>query len=383
MQEQNISFNDALKQASQSLVFTNHTLKSAGNDIFDYMLFEKYLQPYASEIKTDVNTLFNLGDDKTYSQGGFSMTIFGLRHAKVSNAVSKLHATAAANIWHEYSLTPVTNGVHMPTWVSPEIHKLLDQYLGEEWHYASTDMDFQRILKIPKQLLWEAHNIRKQKLIHSLNSELGLSLKPDILTIAWSRRLAQYKRPDLLISDVERLKAIVASTDKPVQILIAGKSHPKDTIGKQILQKMNQYFENEFFNNKVEIIPGYNWQLARRMVSGADIWLNTPYRYEEACGTSGMKAAANGVIQLTTKDGWTDEVDWFRIGWVISEQDSADSLYSLLQNDIVPLYYNKNESGFNEDWLSMMLNSIQLSLQNFSAERMVRDYLDKIYNQVL
>lgn len=381
--EQQLSFQDALALATKKLVFTNHTLKQAGNDIFDYMLFERYLTPYAQDLKTDVNTLFNLGDDKTYSQGGFSMTVFGLRHAKVSNAVSKLHAKAAGNVWPEYPLVAVTNGVHTPTWVSPEIHRLLDETLGEDWHSGVMELDFDKILKISPLQLWQAHMARKEKLINSLNSELGLKLRTDVLTLAWSRRLAQYKRPDLLITDIERLKKIVGDYDQPVQILIAGKSHPKDGIGKQILQKMNQCFETEFFHNKVEIIPGYNWQLARRMVSGADIWLNTPFRYEEACGTSGMKASANGVLQLTTLDGWTDEVDWFKKGWVINEDSSAESLYATLEERIVPLYYNRNRDGFNDDWTAMMLNTMQLALQQFSGERMLKDYLDLVYSKIL
>jgi alpha-glucan phosphorylase-like protein len=212
---------------------------------------------------------------------------------------------------------------------------------------------------------------------------MGLNLKDDVLTIAWSRRLAAYKRPDLLIHDIERLKSIINNSTRPVQILIAGKSHPKDTIGKEILKKMNQYFNTDEFHNKIEIIPGYNWQLARRMVSGADIWLNTPYRYEEACGTSGMKAAANGVLQFTTMDGWTDEVNWYKIGWVIPEENPANVMYDILENQIAPLFYNRAQEEFNKDWTAMMLNSIQMSLKDFSAERMIEDYLNNIYSRII
>lgn len=383
MKAENCSFEEALKKAGEKLVFTNHTLKEAGNDIFDFMLFEKYLSPYLADIKTDINTLFSLGDDKVYSQGGFSMTIFGFKHAKVSNAVSKLHANAAKNVWKDHELVPVTNGVHMPTWVSPEIHTVLDKHLSEAWHLSQKNIDYSKIQNIPAKELWHAHQQRKEKLISSLNNELGLELNSDYLTIAWSRRLAAYKRPDLLLSDVERLERIINNSQRPVQILIAGKSHPKDTIGKQILQKMNNIFNDNRFHNKIEIIPGYNWQLARRMVSGADIWLNTPYRFEEACGTSGMKAAANGVLQFTTLDGWTDEVDWFQKGWIISETDTAHSLYENLEKNILPMYYNKNSDGYNEDWIAMMLNSIQLGLEHFSSERMLHDYLRNVYSQIL
>ena len=383
MKSQQIDFDSALLIAKENLVFTNHTLKQAGNDIFDFMLFDKYLKFYATELNVDINKIFNMGDDKTYSQGGFSMTVFCLRNATISNAVSKIHGKAAANLWKDYNLIPVTNGVHLPTWVSPEIHMLLDQYVGENWHLTMKGLDFDSVQKIPSNKLWNAHIIRKKKLINSLNNELGLNLKEDVLTIAWSRRLAAYKRPDLIITDIERLKRIVSNTDRPVQFLIAGKSHPKDTIGKQLLQKLNQSFGDDFFKNRIEVIPGYNWQLARRMVSGADIWLNTPYRFEEACGTSGMKAAANGVLQFTTLDGWTDEVDWYKIGWVISENNSADCMYDILENQIIPLYYSKQSQGINEDWATMMRNSIELILKDFSSERMLKDYLDTIYTKLL
>ena len=383
MHDEKLDFETALKKAQDKLVFTNHTLKQAGNDIFDFLLFEKYLSSTAKELGVDIAKLFELGDDKTYSSGGFSMTIFGMRNAKVSNAVSKIHSVAAKKIWPQYNLVPVTNGVHMPTWVSTEIHELYDEFLGENWHLGCPFVNYENIKKIPKARLWNAHKIRKQKLIHSLNTELGLNLRDDVLTIAWSRRLAAYKRPDLLITDIERLKRIINNSSRPIQILIAGKSHPKDNIGKEILKRMNQCFASEEFHNKIEIIPGYNWQLARRMVSGADIWLNTPYRYEEASGTSGMKAAANGLIQFTTRDGWTDEVNWYKIGWEIPEDDSAQKMYEILENEILPLYYNINEGEYYSDWLDMMLNSMQMALKDFSTDRMVREYLEKIYSQIL
>ena len=383
MHDEKLDFETALKKAQDKLVFTNHTLKQAGNDIFDFLLFEKYLSSTAKELGVDIAKLFELGDDKTYSSGGFSMTIFGMRNAKVSNAVSKIHSVAAKKIWPQYNLVPVTNGVHMPTWVSTEIHELYDEFLGENWHLGCPFVNYENIKKIPKARLWNAHKIRKQKLIHSLNTELGLNLRDDVLTIAWSRRLAAYKRPDLLITDIERLKRIINNSSRPIQILIAGKSHPKDNIGKEILKRMNQCFASPEFHNKIEIIPGYNWQLARRMVSGADIWLNTPYRYEEASGTSGMKAAANGLIQFTTRDGWTDEVNWYKIGWEIPEDDSAQKMYEILENEILPLYYNINEGEYNSDWIDMMLNSMQMALKDFSTDRMVREYLEKIYSQIL
>lgn len=380
--KQGMTFDQAISQVDKKLVFTNHTLKQAGNDVFSYELIKKYFATYTDNLKTDIDSIYKLGVDTAASQDGFSMTTLGLSNAKITTAVSKLHGQAAAKLWPNYQLTPITNGVHMPTWVSPEIHNLLDQYLGENWHNCEI-VDYQRIQSIPMDKLWQAHSIRKQKLINSLNLELGLQLDSDALTIAWSRRLAFYKRPDLITSDLDRLKQLVNNQDRPIQILISGKAHPRDVTGKEILQKINQALSVDDFFNKVVIIPGYNWQLARRMTSGADVWLNTPFRYEEASGTSGMKAAANGVLQLTTKDGWTDEVEWQEKGWVISEEDAAKSLHDLIEYKVAPLFYDRIVGSFNEKWVKMMLNAMQLVIYDYSSQRMLEEYLQHIYLPIL
>lgn len=381
--DQGVDFKEAIDKASQNLIFTNHTLKQAGNDIFPYTLIEKHLGSYTDDLQASVEDIYDLGKDELYAQGEFSMTLLGLRHAKVSNAVSILHGQAAKKLWPDYELLPITNGVHMPTWVSPEIHELLDRYVGEGWHYPENEVDFELVHEIPESELWQAHTVRKQKLIHSLNNELGLQLDPAALTIGWSRRLTSYKRPDLIVSDTERLRALISQTDKPVQILIAGKAHPKDSVGKEVLQRMNQKLSAPEFKNKVVLIPGYNWQLARRIISGVDVWLNTPYRFEEASGTSGMKAAANGVIQLTTKDGWTDEVDWYEKGWLIDEADPGKSLHDTLEYQVIPLYFDRIGDGYNEYWVKMMLNSMELVLDHYSTKRMMRQYLEDIYLPIL
>ncbi|MFQ5492791.1 MAG: alpha-glucan family phosphorylase [Candidatus Dojkabacteria bacterium] len=383
MNEKDMSFKEALEEVDEQLVFTNHTLKQAGNDIFPYLLIQRYLSPYLDDLQTDINTIFDLGKDEIYAQGEFSMTILGLRNAKISNAVSLLHGVAAKKIWPEYNLVPITNGVHMPTWVAPEIHRLLDKYVGENWHYPNFEVDYKKVQKIPHDELWSAHLVRKEKLINSLNNSLDTELDPEALTIAWSRRLASYKRPDLITSDLARLEECVSRENEPLQVLIAGKAHPRDSVGKELVQKMNASLKRESFKNKVVIVPGYNWQLARRMVSGADVWLNTPYRFEEASGTSGMKAAANGVLQFTTKDGWTDEVDWYQKGWVISDEHPAKSLHDTLADKVLPFYFDRNAQGLNPRWIQMMLNSMELVLSHYSTGRMMSEYLEKIYMPIL
>lgn len=379
IEEKGMNFQDAIKLVGDHLVFTNHTLKQAGNDIFPYHLIQKYFNTYLDNLNTSLDSVFELGKDQLYAQGKFSMTVLGLRNAKISNAVSQLHGKAAKKLWPDHSLVAVTNGVHMPTWVSPEIHDLLDKYVGENWHFPEYEVDFSKINDIPDEELWQAHMERKRRLISSINDELSINLRPEALTIAWARRLASYKRPDLITYDVETLAEIVNNADRPVQFLYAGKAHPRDTVGKEMLQRMCNLFQEPRFKNKVVIVPGYNWQLARRLVSGADIWLNTPFRYEEASGTSGMKAAANGVLQFTTLDGWTDEVDWNGKGWIIDEHESADSLYSTLRDQIVPEYFNFADQGYNSAWVQKMKASMIVSLERYSMKRMMKEYLEHIY----
>ncbi|MCA9378987.1 alpha-glucan family phosphorylase [Candidatus Dojkabacteria bacterium] len=379
IEEQKMDFHQAIKQVHDQLLFTNHTLKQAGNDIFEYGLLQKFLGTYLDNLHTSFDEVFNLGRDQLYAEGKFSMTLLGLRNANISNAVSKLHGQAAKKLWPDYQLKAVTNGVHMPTWVSPEIHRLLDKYVGEDWHYPEREVDYQKVMDIPDRELWQAHQIRKEKLLKTISSEVNIELNPTALTIAWARRFASYKRPDLIMHDMNRLAEIVGKGEYPIQILLTGKAHPKDTIGKTLLQQLWQNFQRPEFKDKVVLIPGYNWQLARRMVSGADVWLNTPYRYEEASGTSGMKAAANGVLQFTTLDGWTDEVNWDGTGWVIAEDDPADSLYNTLANEICPMFCHKCEDQQRSPWLERMKKSMILALQDYSSKRMMQQYLTDLY----
>jgi len=386
MQKRGVDFKTALEEVDSELVFTNHTLKPAGNDNFPYDLLASYLFAYTDDLNTDLETIFNLGRDDDYSNGNFSMTMLGFRHAKVSTAVSKLHGVAASKIWPKYPLLSVTNGTHAPTWLNPDLYKLLEKYLGVDFLETPLEIDFSKIFTIPANEIWATHLKRKHKLINTLNKELNLYLNPDALTVAWSRRLASYKRPDLIISDIERMKRIVNNPEKPLQILIAGKAHPQDIIAVDLLQTINQELSsavNTELAHKVVVIPDYNWRLAKTMVSGSDIWLNTPFRFEEASGTSGMKASMNGVIQLTTLDGWTDEVAWEGKGFVVDHNDPITSLHDNLEFKVAPLFFDQNREGYNEVWVKMMKESIVLGLRDFSSSRMVRDYFEKVYSQIL
>lgn len=379
MEESGKDFWWAKEVAQKKLVFTNHTLVQAGNDSFDFPLMKRYLSPYVDEIKVEFERFFKLGQENLYAQGKFSMTIFALRNAGKSNAVSKLHGEAAKRLWPEHRLIPITNGVHMPTWVSLGIHRLLDEYVGHDWHDPRTEPDWEKMAEIPDSELWEVHTQSKRDLIDTINTELGTSLLPDALTLAWSRRFTAYKQPDIITYDMEELAEIVANQERPVQILMSGKTHPHDIAGKKVLQKMIEDFSDSRFKGRVVFIPGYNWRLARKMVSGADVWMNTPKRYEEACGTSGMKASANGILNLTTLDGWTDEVDWRNKGWVIPEEHSSKVFHNIIIDLITPAFYNVNDQGFSKEWVNRMKTTMFTVLRNYSSDRMLKDYIEKLY----
>ncbi len=385
VEEKGLSFEEAVKLVDDHLLFTNHTLKAAGNDIFTYHEIEKFFGTYLDNLHTSIEQVFALGKDDEYANGNFSMTVLGLRNAKKSNAVSILHEKAAQKTWPNYKLEPITNGVHMPTWVAKEIHELFDNYIGEDWHDVNTDTFIHKIDDIPTHDLWHAHQHHKQLLMDVLNRELSLNLHSDILTVVWARRFASYKRPDMILSDLERLSEIVNAQGRQVQLLVAGKAHPRDGNGKALLKQIWETFHRPEFYGKLVLIPDYNWMMGHYLAAGGDVWLNTPRRYEEASGTSGMKACANGVLQFTTLDGWTDEVDWDhdKIGWEIDQHDPANSLYNRLQNEIVPMYYDKSGTGYSEEWVNRMKRSIKTVLYRYSTSRMMKDYLEKMYLPVV
>jgi starch phosphorylase len=311
------------------------------------------------------------------------MTIAGLKNAGISNAVSKIHAKAAKNIWPNHDLVPVTNGVHMPTWVGKEIHMLLDEYVNPKWFDPVEKRDFSKVANIPNNLLWLAHQAQKKRLIDSLNSQLGTDLKLDVPILSWFRRFTAYKRPDIVISDLARLSEMMNDTNNQVQVLIGGKAHPKDTIGREVMRDIRNTIDQSNFADKVVFLPEYNWQLARQVVAGSDVWVNTPRRHEEASGTSGMKAAANGVLQCTTLDGWTDEIDWSDKGFILDDEHVYDVFYKTIQEQIIPKYRNIDDTGLPNEWIEMMKKTIETVIYNYSSERQLEDYINKLYIPVL
>lgn len=374
-----VSFTEALNQVSQRMVFTNHTLVPAGSDNFERELFNKYLGGLAHEWNSNVDELWQQGE----YNNEFSMTQLGMRKSGKANAVSKLHSEMAKSMWPEHKLEPVTNGVHAGSWVGPQVHQLFDKYLGELWHDPRFDTDWSNLNTIAQDEMWQAHQSAKQQLISTLNQELGLKLSADKLLASWFRRFATYKRPDLLISDLEQLLTLIDKEgEMPMQIIIGGKAHPQDSSGKEIMQKIYQLTQDPRFHNQVVFVPGYNLKLARLLVAGSDVWINTPRRGQEASGTSGMKAAMNGVLQLTTADGWTDEVDWKDIGWIIPDE-KPEQIYHILKRQIVPLYYQRSGGNVPRQWITQMLRTMGVVLPNYTAERMVVEYITKLYLPLL
>jgi starch phosphorylase len=352
MKDEHLSFEEAWKKAKSFIVYTNHTLVAAGNLTYPLSTIENWATPFAKKMGIDTNLLIHDGaiDPQT-----FSITKFALEISRKHSAVSRVHGEYCKREWHDYTWEVITNGVHMRRW---------------------QDSDFRNVGLNDRQL-WDLHMTKKRELLSTVIKRTGFGYDPERLVITWARRLADYKQPEIIFSDIKRLKTIIQNVDQPVQLLFAGNSHSSDTGASGIIERIVSLFSKELAGNAI-FIPNYNIALANHLVSGSDIWLNTPKGNLEACGTSGMKAIANGVLQCTVLDGWTFEVDWADKGWVLDPNNLVDSLYDKLEKEIVPLYYKRNQSGLPEEWIAKMRKSIETAKQ-FSAERMLDDYKKKMY----
>jgi len=364
---------ERFNHAKSNILFTNHTLNAAGNDMFERELFYRYLRPYEEEIRASAEDVFNFGNDAKYADDKFAMTILGLKGSAKANAVSLLHGEAAKKVWPDYPMEAITNGVHMPTWVGAKIQRLIEQYVDEHWENPLSVTDWNKIFEIPDNELWEKHLEHKYNMIDRINHVLGTNLSKDKLTIVWTRRFAAYKRPQIFLNDLNRLRNILDNTDKPVQFLIGGKAHPEDLIGKEILKEVLQVTNMDEFKDKVVFLTAYNWNLARYIVAGSDVWLNNPERFEEASGTSGMKSGANGGLQFTTLDGWTDEVDWSEKGWVLPQENIDEEIYNIIEQQIAPMYYSGDVPT---EWIKRMKNTMHVCLSKYNMGRMLGEYIE-------
>jgi starch phosphorylase len=414
--EKKLDFYSALQVVAAANVFTTHTPVPAGNDSFSREVMKKYFGDFTKELSLPFDELMSFGQTRLDRNDPFSMTILALRLSRHANGVSKLHGEVSRSLWkdvwsgvptHEVPITSITNGIHTKTWMAPEFSALYRKYLGN-WEESLTEPDFwRRVIDIPDAQLWETHQRLKLRLVEFVRERvrarcerIGTSpeairdvnhiLDPEILTIGFARRFATYKRGTLLFSDTERLKRILNDTSRPVQFIFAGKAHPRDEAGKALIQELYKFSREAGFEHRVVFVEDYDSYIARRLVQGVDLWLNNPLRPMEASGTSGMKLAPNGGLNLSVLDGWWAEGYNGNNGWGVGSEISdgttefqnevdAGSLYQLLENQIIPLYYAKPDGKLPLAWLQLMRESIRSVTPVFNTHRMVKEYTERLY----
>jgi starch phosphorylase len=389
VEEHGLSADEAVERLRASTVFTTHTPVPAGNEVFDPELVRQALGGLVERCGLAWEDFLALGkvdpDEK-----GFGLTPFALRTSEHANGVSELHGAVAREMWHglwpekridEVPITSITNGVHQRTWLSPE----LEQLLGD------TDPQFAHARELAAADLWLAHRSAKERLLEFVTATRGArELDPDILTIGFARRFATYKRADLLFSRPDRLASLLADPDRPIQVLVAGKAHPADEGGKDLIQLVVDFAREPAAAGRVLFLEDYEMTLARRLVQGVDLWLNTPRRPFEASGTSGMKAALNGVPNCSILDGWWAEAYSPEVGFAIrapledateAEQDEADAdaLYTILDQQVLPAYYERDAEGIPPRWIALMRESIAELGPRFGTARMVAEYVERLY----
>ena len=412
MVQQGIPFADAVKQIRSRSVFTTHTPVPAGNDAFPLPLIEKYFWQYWPQLGLSREEFVNIALQQSWGPT-FAMTVLALKLSERHNGVSKLHGHVARGMWQwlypgksqdEVPITSITNGVHTATWIAPELRPLFEAYMGSDWEEHLDDVELWRnIYQIPDDVLWETRRALKRRLIAfarertlqrrarlGLPAPAGLLLDENALTIGFARRFATYKRATLLFKDSERLKAILNHIDRPMQIIFAGKAHPADDPGKLFIQQVYQMSQQPGFIGKIVFLEEYDMWVARELVQGVDVWLNTPRRPYEASGTSGQKASLNGAPNLSILDGWWPEAFNGRNGWSIGEereytnqeeQDWQDSqqLYRILENEVLPLFFDRGDDRIPHNWLAWSKEAIATVAPVFSTRRMVKEYTNELY----
>ncbi|HBY62599.1 MAG TPA: DUF3417 domain-containing protein [Solibacterales bacterium] len=416
MKEHNLSFEEAYDATRQNNVFTTHTSVPAGIDLFDPGLVYDYFHEYCREAGITFDQLLSLGRRSPHDvHERFSMAILAIKASSYRNAVSRLHRFVSQEMWQdlwpklpvwEVPITSVTNGVHLPSWLNGDLALLYDQYLQPDWRDRYMDNGTWDLVKdIPAGELWEAHKRRKRRLIAFVRERVLASamerkasaaemrrlsdvLDPDAFTIGFSRRFATYKRATLLFRDVARLKKLMNNPKMPVQIIIAGKAHPKDHPGKTLIREIVQLSRDPEFAKRLVFLEDYDMQVARELVQAVDIWLNNPRRGEEACGTSGMKAGINGVLNLSILDGWFDEAYEYSGGWAIGDREPysedqdeihATAILSLLENEIVPMYFESRDEGVPVEWMERVRQSLLRLSPQFNSQRMIGEYMSQLY----
>ena len=418
MEEQGVGFPVARELVTASNVFTTHTPVPAGIDVFPPDLMDRYFSAYHGGLGLNRDQFFALGRQNPADQGEpFSMAVLAIRLSSATNGVSKLHGRISRKMWaglwpgvpaDDLPITSVTNGVHVRGWLSHDMAGLFDAYLGPHWISHPADQSvWERVDQIPDAELWRTHERRRERLVAFARRRLRMQLErrgappdqlekaeevldPKALTIGFARRFATYKRATLLLRNLERLGRLLSDAQRPVQIIFAGKAHPRDDEGKDFIRQIIHIAQRPEFRQSIVFLEDYDIKVGRYLYQGVDVWLNTPQRPLEASGTSGMKAAVNGAINLSVLDGWWDEAYDGTNGWAIGRgeeyadanyqnQVESEALYNTLENEVVPMFYTRGRDGLPREWIRRMKNTMRTVCPIFSATRMVREYTERLY----
>ena len=417
MEENHLSFAEARGAVYASSIFTTHTPVPAGIDIFDRSLMSSYLGNYIRSLGLSMEDFLSLGTQDGNPNEPFNMAIMAIKNSARTNGVSELHKKVSRRMWSgiwktlpqtDIPIEAVTNGIHIPSWISSDMTGLFDRYLGRRWAEDPDNIKvWERVNRIPDSELWRTHERRRERLVAFTRQRLqeqflrrgaqkmeiqaaGEALHPQALTIGFARRFATYKRGDLILKDPNRLARILNDPQRPVQIIFAGKAHPQDQIGKEVIRNIIHLANLPEFRHRMAFIEDYDMNVARYMVQGSDVWLNNPRRPLEACGTSGMKAAANGALNMSVLDGWWAEGYQTGVGWAIGsgeeyenpdyqDQVEGQAIYDLLERYVVPLFYERGRDNLPRGWIGMMRNSMCTLAARFNSHRMVQDYVHRFY----
>ncbi len=419
MEEDGISFDEALREVAQRTVFTTHTPVPAGHDRFDGGLIEEHLGPLRDQLGISFQQLMGLGRVEPHNEGeSFCMTVLGLKLSRRANAVSALHGHVSRRMWahlwpwrveEEIPIGHITNGVHIPSWLAWQMLQLYDRIFPADWMrrgMGEPDM-WREIYKVDPGELWETHYSLKNLLLQFVRRRVSRQcrrrgesdeavemarnlLDPNVLTIGFARRFATYKRADLVLTDLERLYKMLNDPSRPIQLIFAGKAHPADEPGKRLIRKIANLRHDPRIAGRIVFVEDYDINVCRHLIQGVDVWLNNPRRPLEASGTSGQKVVLNGGLNLSVLDGWWAEAFDGQNGFAISRGHShvsdeigdrrdAESLYKVLEDQVVPLFYDRDSDGLPRRWIQMMMNSISSLAWRFSAHRMVMDYAKSCY----
>ena len=418
MEESNLPFGEVVREVAGMTVFTTHTPVSAGHDRFPASLVEEHLGKVREALRLSYDDFMGLGRVYPGDPGEqFCLTVLALRLSRYANGVSALHGAVSRRMWHplypntaeeNVPIGHITNGVHVQSWVSPQMHLLFDRNLGTDWPKRQRLPEtWEGIEAMEDAELWETQQVLKARLINFIRNRLVQqarrrnesdaaieramhALDLGALTIGFARRFATYKRAGLILQDVERLADLVNATDRPIQIIFGGKSHPEDRFGKELIQGIVRWTKKEPFTSKVVFVEDYDMNVARQLVQGVDVWLNNPRRPQEASGTSGQKAVFNGTLNFSILDGWWAEAYDGRNGFAIGQgqihasasvQDERDhsALLESLTDQVVPLYYQRDATGLPREWIARQKNAFRTLAWRFNADRMVMDYVQHSY----